>query len=56
MDIFALEILVNYLESLSLAHSDDQARGTTATTTTTTTTTTITSLYVSKFTAQIQKP
>ena len=27
MDIFVLEILVNYLESLSLAHSDDQAKG-----------------------------
>lgn len=27
VDIFVLEILVNYLESLSLAHNDDQARG-----------------------------
>ena len=28
VDIFVLETLVNYLESLSLAHSDDQAKGT----------------------------
>ncbi|KAL9956083.1 hypothetical protein ACROYT_G037506 [Oculina patagonica] len=28
VDIFVLEILVNYLESLSLAHNDDQAKGT----------------------------
>ena len=27
VDIFVLEILVTYLESLSLAHSDDQAKG-----------------------------
>ncbi|XP_068717854.1 DNA-dependent protein kinase catalytic subunit-like isoform X1 [Montipora capricornis] len=28
VDVFILEILANYLESLSLAHNDDQARGT----------------------------
>ena len=27
VDVFALEILVNYLESLALAHNDEQARG-----------------------------
>ena len=27
VDVFILEILANYLESLSLAHNDDQARG-----------------------------
>ena len=27
MDIFALEMLVNYLECLCLSHSDEQAKG-----------------------------
>lgn len=31
VDVFVLEILANYLESLSLAHNDDQARGTATT-------------------------
>ena len=27
MDIFSLEMLVNYLECLCLSHSDEQAKG-----------------------------